>query len=106
MRRPIKQRLCADPGNAKRDLINERQVMGRAYISPTFCVITVDADCYLAHRQTELARHNDARRVIVGLHRHMSSSSPLRQAIVGLTYRTAYGPTRIFQCRRESPLLG
>ena len=88
--------------------------MGRAYIGPTFCVITVDADCYLAHRQTELARHNDvpgfmkcgSAKVIVGPHRHMSSSSPLRQAIVGLTYRTAYGLTRIFQCRRESPLLG
>ena len=33
--------------------------MGRADIRPTFCLVTVDADCDLADRQTELPRYND-----------------------------------------------
>ena len=72
-RRPIKHRLRHGPGNAQRDLIDDRQVMSR---SSTFRVVPVNADCDLADRQTELLRHNDVpglmkrgpAKLIVGLH--------------------------------------
>jgi len=35
-----------------RDLIDDRKVMGRADIRPTFCVVAVDANCDLADWQT------------------------------------------------------